>query len=391
MSAAIWKLNNSHPDLISDNLLVIGAPAADERAIPKRDYVVPGYILRCVVTELLGPGGNGKSLLFLAWAIALALGLPFGDFVPPGPMRVATLDVEDDIEEQQRRCAAILRTFGRTEADLKDRLLLMTPAGQGTLLQFAGGRVAKRSALAQRLDRAIDTFKPDVLMLNPLAELHDGEENDNIIVRTVVSELRTMAREKQLAVLIGHHTHKGVADPGNPDAGRGASARGGAVRKGFTLYKMSKDEAAKLNIKYPGSYFRLDGAKSNYDALNGTSWFEIVLHELDNGEVAPAPWPWTPPQEVITSELIADLIALVAVGHEDGEPWSPQIGQYKRSFSRICEKMGIKTPQGQKDALAAVLRAGVREETYTRSNRVPAKGLRHPDGRPEADWNDRAT
>jgi RecA-family ATPase len=92
--------------------LLIGEAADDEKDIPRRVYVVPGYIQRGVVTEVIGPGGHGKSALFLAWAVALALGLPFGGFTPLRPMRVCTLDAEDDIPEQQRRVAAMLRMFG---------------------------------------------------------------------------------------------------------------------------------------------------------------------------------------------------------------------------------------------------------------------------------------
>ena len=54
------------------------------------------------------PGGHGKSLLFLTWAVALALGVRFGQFVPPHPMRVAILGVGN----VGTVCAAGLARFG---------------------------------------------------------------------------------------------------------------------------------------------------------------------------------------------------------------------------------------------------------------------------------------
>jgi RecA/RadA recombinase len=119
-----------------DAELLFRAPTVRETDIPRRVYIVPGYIQRGVVTEIVGPGGHGKSLLFLAWAVALALGVHFGSFRPPRPMRVASLDVEDDLDEQDRRVHAILRMFGKHVTDLGDRLLLMNPSRTGQLLSL---------------------------------------------------------------------------------------------------------------------------------------------------------------------------------------------------------------------------------------------------------------
>jgi RecA-family ATPase len=71
--------------------------------------VVPRYLPRGIVTVMAGPGGSAKSLLCLAWAIAIALGVPFGDFDPIAPRHVIVVNMEDDIEEQRRRIAAIMR------------------------------------------------------------------------------------------------------------------------------------------------------------------------------------------------------------------------------------------------------------------------------------------
>src|SRR5262249_44070978 len=101
----------------------------------------------------------------------------------------------------------------------------------------------------------------------------------------------------------------------------------------------------------------------------------------------PALWPWTPPKDVITSEMIAELVSLVGIGI-NGEPYSPTIGAYDRSISRPCERLGIATSDGQKEALKSIKQAGVEVADYKTANRKTAKGLRHPDGRPNVAWAD---
>jgi AAA domain len=369
--------------------LLIGEPADREEDIPRRNYVVSGYIQRGVLTEIVGPGGHGKSQLLLAWAVALALGLSFGGFIPSRPMRVLTLDVEDDIPEQQRRCAAMLRQFGRCKADLGGRLKLLNPnkAGLMVTLDPATGKLGHTRLLRELLE-LIETFNPDLVMLNPLGELHDvTEENNNAALRRIAAELRVIAKAKEIGILLAHHTRKGNPEHGNPDAGRGASSVSGVVRKSFTLYGMTEGEAASWKITRPNLYFRLDGAKANYDAKNPTEWFERVPIVLGNGDTVPLVAPWTPPANAITDELITNLLAVIKTG-DKGQPWSRRLGKYDRSIARPMERLGIVSRVGQLQALDALFANGVVECTYMKPNRDAAKGLRHPDGGPSTAWKE---
>lgn len=379
---------NAEPQGEAGSELLVGEPADQETDIPRRVYVVPGYIQRGVVTEVVGPAGHGKSQLFLAWAVALALGVPFGGFKPLRPMTVLTFDAEDDIAEQQRRCAAMLRTLGRRKADLGGRLHLLTPARTGLMLTVdaATAKLHRTSLLAELLG-AITAFKPDLVMLNPLGELHDAEENANAALRHVVAELRVIARTNDIGLVLAHHTRKGTPEHGNPDAGRGASSITGVVRKCFTLYTMTDGEASSWKISRPDLYFRLDGAKANHDAKNQTEWFERVPLDLDNGDTVAAVAPWLPPREAVTDDLVTKLLEFVKAG-DNGQPWSRRLGKDQRSISRPMERLGIVTREGQAKTLDALFDAGVAERAWVKSNRARALGLRHPDGGPAADWID---
>lgn len=348
--------------------------------------MVPGYVPRGVVTELIGPSSAGKSQFTVLWGVALALGREIGDFRPTRPMRVALFNAEDDIEEQQRRVAAAQRLFGATKADLGDRLLLLNPKRTGMLISIdPEKRTLRHTPLMAELLDTLDTFAPDLLILDPLVELHDAPENDNTALRHVIAEFRVIARDGGIAILLLHHTPKGDPRPGDQDAGRGASSIGGVVRKSFTLFEMTEAEAAGWKIASPQFYFRLDGAKANHDAKNATEWFERVPVQLDNGDVAAAARPWQPPSEAITDVLIDQMMEIVAAG-DRGRPWSMQLGNYDRSISKAFEQAGIGSRKMQESALAALIARGCTEQTWRKPNRSPALALRHPDGRPHVRW-----
>jgi hypothetical protein len=369
--------------------LVIAEPADEEIDIPPRVYVVPRFIQRGVVTEIIGPAGQGKSQLFITWATALALGLPVGDFVPPYPMRVINLDVEDDITEQQKRVAATLRLFNREKPDLEGRLKLVCPSKEGLMLRLSieTRRITHTPALDE-LIALIGTFHPDIVFLNPLGELHDSDENDNSSLRRVVAELRVIAKLYDIAVVFAHHTPKSAATPGDQNAGRGAGSIGGVVRKAYTLFSMTKTEGELFGIAHPEFYFRLDGAKSNYDAKNATGWYERVIYDLDNGDAVAAAWPWQPPAGVVDPAMVDELVRVISVGCL-GRPWSARLGKYDRSISQAMETIGIAGVEAQRKLLDAVRKAGVEEHGWRKANRALADGLRCPDGSPSADWVER--
>lgn len=371
--------------------LMFDEPAEREEDIPPREYIVPDFLQRGTLIELVGPGGVGKGQLLSAWAVALALGRPFGCFRPERPAKVLVFNAEDDIAEQQRRAAAALRFYGMSKRDLGGRLVLSTPSRLGTLFTFdeSGARI-EGTELLDEVRQLIHRIKPDVVILDPFAELHNMPENDNSGIRAVGAELRELARTAAgtgTAVVLVHHTRKGGPDPGNMDVSRGASSLGALVRKALTVFPMTQAEAETWRIAKPAYYFRLDGAKANNDAKNATEWFERVPVSLDNGDTVARCEPWTPPADQIKDEMMETLLGLVAVG-EGGQPWTRRLGHYDRSIAKAMERVGIGTRAGQREALERLFAAGVEEAYWRRPNRAKAQGLRHPNGKPHVSWGD---
>ena len=172
-------------------------------------------------------------------------------------------------------------------------------AVQGTLFSVdETGLIANTKAL-EALRALIAERHPDVLIADPLAELHTADENNNSALRMVIAEFRAIAVEFNIAVILVHHTRKGAVTPGDPDTARGASAIIGAARIVITVVAMSEEDAEAFGLdqdrKTRSQYIRIDDAKQNYAAIGEAKWYEKIVYPLDNSEMVPAAVPWKAP------------------------------------------------------------------------------------------------
>ncbi len=370
-----------------------------EASIPKRPWVVKGYLMRGSVTVVVGPPSTMKSSLMLSWACAAALVRDHGRFHPHEAVRSIVYNVEDDKNEQRRRLAAVVRQFDAKPADLRDKVICTGPNGVGTLLERGqDGIVDPSLAMSQirlRLDQAKAEGNPfSILIVDPLAELHNAEENDNTALRSIVAQFRSLAVTYKIAVVVVHHTRKGAsASPGDPDIARGASSIIGAARIVVTLTGMSEEDAKALGMpadqKSRSHFIRLDDGKQNYAPIGEAAWFEKTVYELDNGEHVPAAVPWSPPVDLVSLETLTAIEAGIALGC-GGEPWATQ-GPGERDIKKLFVKHGVCTLEGQAKVKQHLVRVGIEVSVYQKKggNRIKAKGYRTKDGQPAGvEWAD---
>jgi RecA-family ATPase len=262
-----------------------------EQDIPPRAWLAPRYLLRGSVTVLAGVGSAGKSSLCVGYAVALALGMRFGRFEPAdlpdgasfgAPRRKALLyNVEDDDDEQRRRLSAALRQFASGPSDIAGRVLRCGPASIGTLLERDSftGAVAFTEAW-HALEALLAQERPDLVVLDPLVELHTAEENDNTALRTVIAHLRGIAQRHGCAVLLVHHTRKG-AEAGDMEGIRGAhrshlrahvAGRSGIARRagGYPAPLLSGGQCqGELLARRRGDLARAGGVRAGQRGLCG--------------------------------------------------------------------------------------------------------------------------
>ena len=364
-----------------------------EADIPQRPWLAPGYFLRGSVTVVTGAGASGKSSLMCGYAVALALGKAYHRMVPRHACRVMSYDIEDDRDEQRRRMSAVLRHVGSSPQDIRGQVVRIGPNHIGTLMNRDEhtGVVTFTPAMDQ-MEARITAMKPDILMLDPLVEIHDSPENDNVALKSIVARCRALATQHQMAVVLLHHTRKGAATQvaGDPDSSRGASAIVNGARIMLTLTNMTEDEARSFGVSADQRRhtFRVDSAKANYSPPNEAEWFERQPFTLDNGEMVAAVIPWTPPVDVVTSDARVAIEAAIALGTAAG-PYSVKLDTHPRSIKRLLLDHGIATASGQRQVLNELLAKGFQQVPFKTEQRKDATGLRTPDGRPgNVDWRD---
>jgi len=316
-----------HKPAASASPLWVDADAWDAQAIPPRPWAVPGYLMRGSVSVLTGQGAGGKSSLVVAWTIACATGEALGNFAPRRAMTAINYNVEDDREEQRRRYSAALMAAGQAGAEVMPRIVRCGPHDVGTLFerQADTGRIVETKAM-ETLERLIQERGAEVLICDPLAELHNAEENDNTAMRSVVAAFRSLARRHNIAVLILHHNRKGSSTPGDMDQMRGASAISGAVRVVLTLAPMTAEEADKLGVQpdMRRRHFRVDGAKSNYAIAGEAEWWKLSAYPIGNSEEIAAARPWEPPSSFgdLPMSVCVDVLAKMHRGTTAGHAFA---------------------------------------------------------------------
>ena len=246
--------------------------------IPTRPWLVPGVILRGSVTLLSGQGAGGKSSYVVGLTTSIAAGIQYGKASPVRAMRGVNYNTEDDRDEQRRRYAAFLQATS----------------------------IERKLIIEQEVDYVV---------VDPLAELHNAEENDNTAMRSILAAFRQLAKELNIGVVILHHDRKGVGVAGDVDRMRGASALQGAARIVLTLTRMTEEEAEALGIpkEERSSFIRVDNAKANYTPLGEVAWYQLQGQTIPNGEQVAAALPWTPPDRIaaLTGEMKVEILRLM--------------------------------------------------------------------------------
>jgi hypothetical protein len=282
--------------------------------------------------------------------------------------------------------------MGKTPVDIAGRVARISPEDTGTLITSDERGVQMDTDVLKEIEERIETFRPDILILDPLAELHTSEENDNTALRAVIARFRGLAAAHNIALVILHHTRKGTVEPGDADATRGASSIASAARVVLTVTGMTDVDAKAFGLA-PDSrkhYFRVDGGKSNYASLTDAEWFERIPYTLANGDHVVAVAPWHPPADICTADMTARIEAGISEGSPVG-PWSPTLSDKPRSVQRLMVEAGLTTQAAQKTALAALLRNGFVVTKYKNDDRKLVDGLRSPDGKPSRyHWTDAA-
>lgn len=257
-------------------------------AIPKRPWIAPRFLMRQAVTLLIAQGSAGKTTLALVIAAHGALGIEFGSFKFVAPFKTVMYSAEEDRQELSRRLHAICAEYNLPFEPVNERIMLI--GSEDVELHLASFVNRQPLTNAAHVDWLISVLSdPDVGLgvLDPLVEVHLCDETDNTQMKYVMSVLRRVAREANVALLIPHHTPKAGKEAGNADAARGAGAIVNSARIALTLFNATDKDCEVLGIREEDrrKFARLDDAKVNLTLANRSSvWFKRVGVKLYNGD-----------------------------------------------------------------------------------------------------------
>jgi RecA-family ATPase len=258
--AEIWlgTLSESHRGH-RQNRGPICAASLDGKPVPPREWEVTSYVPKQNVALFSANGAVGKSLLLEQLGACKVVGRPWLG-LHPKPGSALYLNAEDDDDELHRRLNDIARHLGLPLSRFSG-LHLWSLAGDDALLATADERNNIVTPLPRLRDlrRRLEIIRPELTILDPLADLFGGNENVKPQARQFVGLMRGLAIEFNTTVILaGHPSMSGMA------SGTGASGNtgwGNSVRSRIYMERVSAgnqepDEDARVMRKTKANYGR---------------------------------------------------------------------------------------------------------------------------------------
>ena len=260
----------------------------DEGAVAPRRWIYATHYLRSFVSVLASAGGIGKTSMQIVEALAIATGRPLLGEAVIEQCNVWIINLEDPMEEMQRRILAAMRHYHITPDEVRGRLFV--DAGRDFRLKFATQTrdgIVPNEALVKHLLARIPERGIGAVFIDPFVGAHEVNENDNGAVNAVVAEIRRVADETACAFGLVHHIRKGNGEDADIDSVRGAGSLIGAARAARVINRMSLDEASRLGIDPSDArlIFRVDDGKVNLaPPAEKTLWRKMQGVKIANGE-----------------------------------------------------------------------------------------------------------
>lgn len=340
-------------------------PACDlfARSYGATPWLVQGVITRGGLAVLGAEPKVGKTWIATEVAVAVATGTrACGEFQAQCGA-VAYFYAEDLDVQVRNRLRALLAGRG------------MTPAAIGNLHVCPRGRfldVTRDDDLALVIASCRRLGKLDLLVLDPLRDIHSGEEDKSDSMGPVMRRLRAIGEILGCTVAIAHHASKPSGDTQKRRPGqklRGSSAIYGSTDSGIYVGLRGGDGASRFEIE---ADVEVKGARS-------AGHVELVLEVEDDGlgEAVRATWQVSKPVKSdaapgddmtkVETKVLAKVKALAALPKDEN------------ARSQLLNKTDLKKAVGGKatvtaEAIGNLIARGVlrqRDEAYQEPTNTP--------------------
>lgn len=240
---------------------------------PPRTYIV-GHLpeQRGIYGMLIGPDGSRKSWMALHLAIAVASGRPVAGGLWPAPARgrVVFFTGEDVSREIWNRVYSIAQNEDDptwlAECDKNLDIIPLADGADGLTLICPSD---EKAGYAQHPNVAalIEYCKgARLIIIDPLSDMIDASENDDVAARLLVQVLRSISRETGAGVIVVHHQNKAaMLDGGKSNqTARGSSKVPCGARWSVTLQPLSDKEAKERDVFDQEFWTKIYEGKTSY-------------------------------------------------------------------------------------------------------------------------------
>jgi hypothetical protein len=340
--------------------------------IHPRQWLHAFHYIRGFISATIAPGGLGKTSLQLIETIGMAAGRNLLGGEGARPLNVWYWNLEDPVEEIERRIAAILLHYEIAPDNLDGRLFVNS--GRDQPLVIAERQRDATDILVpvvEALKAEIKGLAIDVLIVDPFVSCHRIPENDNPAIDLVVKTWGEIAGSANIAIELAHHVRK----PSNVSSGsdfdvydaRGAGSFTQAARSVRVLNTMSKEDAERVKISELDrrAYFRVDrDAKANMKpATQKADWRKFMSVCLNNATADdPADWigvviAWKMPGtfDGVETYHLRDVQKIIAGGEWMASPRSPNWAGYA-----VAEALDLDaSDKGDRQRITAMLKTWI--------------------------------
>jgi len=226
---------------------------------PEREWIIPHWIPHGHTTLLAGRAGVGKTLLAQHIGAALALGHEYVE--PLETRRVLMWAGEDDEAELWRRQIQISSYLGQPLSALTERFYLYSYASEDMTLASPIFGALTPTALLGELRAQVGDLRAEVVVLDNIARIFGGSENDRHAVTTFMAWLQGACSPAAL-LLLGHPAKSQGSEYS------GSTAWEGAVRARLYLCDRPPDQEPDEDAPIDDRTRFLARRKANYSPLD---------------------------------------------------------------------------------------------------------------------------
>ena len=339
---AVAKVEKEYKELNQDELKATPFGNVQASKIARRSFLYGTHLIEKYVSATIAQGGGSKTTVLLTDAIALASNKTLIGNAPKYQCNAWHYNLEDPIDELQRRVIAICQRYDVPVSDIKDRLFLDSARTRKLVVAEKVGNIVVATPDVDAVINEIKKHDIKLFSVDPFVKAHHADENDNKQIDAVLDQFARIANETGCAVELAHHVRKPATGQntahGDINQARGASAISGAVRAARTISVMTDKEAEAVGIPtdMKNWYIRIDDAKGNMSPpASKAVWLQRESILLDNGdEFEPGDSvgviaAWTPPDafDGISPERARDLLNAIERGLKDGVRYSKNKGK----------------------------------------------------------------